>query len=200
MIREPTAPNLNNTTRLILSSAWGSMLSPSEVTKWGHQVSPPYQVGSQSGVIKWVLTGAGASRERANSRGCTPLFICCQRGHSAVATLLLEANANPNTPGDDGASPLYVACQNGHIEAARVLLARLPPTAAGLDLPKASGATALYVAAQKGHAAIVEVLLAAGASVDQTTRAGASALFISSLQVKRALTLTRALTRTPACR
>lgn len=88
----------------------------------------------------------------------------------------------PYRPDSDGATPLYVACQNGRLECVRTLL-RLPPSLAGLNSPKASGATPLYVAAQKGLASVVHELLQAGAEVDTLTHAGASALFVSALQV-----------------
>ena len=40
--------------------------------------------------------------------GTSPLFIASEQGHTGIVSLLLKANANPDSQMDNGASPLFV--------------------------------------------------------------------------------------------
>ena len=136
-----------------------------------------------SAVAQLLLNHGARIDQGIASSGATPLFIACQHGQTAAVEVLLSAKADATLSDGTGATPLYVACQNGHLAAVELLL-RLRPTsdATALDAAKATGATPLYVAAQKGHTAIVRQLLAAGAAVNQCTKAGASPLLVGALQ------------------
>ena len=54
--------------------------------------------------------------------GSSPLFVASQDGQTDIVSLLLNANANPNSQRDDGTSPLYIAGQQGHTDIVSLLL------------------------------------------------------------------------------
>ncbi|WP_275462335.1 ankyrin repeat domain-containing protein [Streptomyces noursei] len=73
-----------------------------------------------------TLLRSGASPEKPNSDGTTPLYLASVQGEAEVARLLLEAGAFPDTEssglGSEG-TPLCAAACWGHIETVRQLLA-----------------------------------------------------------------------------
>ncbi|MFE9097808.1 ankyrin repeat domain-containing protein [Streptomyces sp. NPDC007264] len=73
-----------------------------------------------------TLLRSGASPERRNSDGTTPLYLASVQGEAEVARLLLEAGASPDTessgPGSEG-TPLCAAACWGHAATVRELLA-----------------------------------------------------------------------------
>lgn len=72
-----------------------------------------------------LLLAAGADVQQANDRGWTPLHQAAYRNDSAMATLLLRAEARVDaTAHGDGGTPLAVALFWGHREVADVLAAR----------------------------------------------------------------------------
>ena len=72
-----------------------------------------------------ALLKAGAPVDAPGRYAQTPLYYAAEKGHLAVARLLVERGANVNAEdGFFGASPLQLALQGGHLELARWLLAR----------------------------------------------------------------------------
>jgi ankyrin repeat protein len=112
-----------------------------------------------------ALLRAGASPDRANRRGGTPLMVAKSE---AVARLLLAAGADPNAPMllndrglPGGRTALMGAAWTGSTGMVEALLAH------GADPGRrdAAGWTALRMAAFQRHEAVVRRLLAAGAEV-----------------------------------
>ncbi|MCG7204825.1 ankyrin repeat domain-containing protein [Streptomyces arenae] len=73
-----------------------------------------------------ALLRSGASPERPNRDGATPLYLASVQGEAEIARLLMEAGASPDTessgPGSEG-TPLCAAACWGHTETIRQLLA-----------------------------------------------------------------------------
>lgn len=57
--------------------------------------------------------------DRADFADRTPLYVACQTGHTATATLLLGAGAAVNAVENNGRTPLYVAAAKGQAEVAQ---------------------------------------------------------------------------------
>ena len=56
-----------------------------------------------------VLVEAGAEVDRADTDGCTALFVAAQKGHVEAIRILLDAGADPNRATNTGVTPLAVA-------------------------------------------------------------------------------------------
>jgi ankyrin repeat protein len=95
--------------------------------------------------------------------GGTPLDWAAVRCNAEIATLLLNAGANPNLLNEQGVGPLYLAITNGSSEIARLLLAK----GADPNAPREDGETPLMTAARMGQADVVKLLLARGAKVNE---------------------------------
>ena len=54
--------------------------------------------------------------------GQTPLHLCAIMGHNAIASYLLENNANTAVQDSSGATPLHEAIRYGHLDIAKMLL------------------------------------------------------------------------------
>eukprot|EP01047_Picozoa_sp_COSAG01_P029643 COSAG01_NODE_2039_length_8573_cov_13.642672_1_plen_2500_part_00 len=123
-----------------------------------------------------ALVEAGATVDRPDKNGSTPLFVASHKGHVAAMEVLLGAGAAVDQPTKHGFTPLYVASRKGHVAAMEVLLG----AGAAVDQPDKDGSTPLSVASRKGHVAAMEVLLGAGAAVDQPTKNGCTPLLFAS--------------------
>ncbi|MFE3149479.1 ankyrin repeat domain-containing protein [Streptomyces sp. NPDC059218] len=111
-----------------------------------------------------ALLRRGASPERRNSDGTTPLYLASVQGEADIARVLMEAGASPDTessgPGSEG-TPLCAAACWGHTETVRQLLAH------GAD-PKlredhGTGLSPLDWADNGPHPDTAEILRTAGA-------------------------------------
>ena len=96
------------------------------------------------------------------SGGDTPLIIAATKGHTAIASLLLEAGADVNLAGAWHKTPMVLALEHGHPETAQLLL----DAGADVDLASVDGATALMGASAGGFCAIAKQLLEKGADVN----------------------------------
>ena len=104
--------------------------------------------------------GGQAELEVVSGGGYTALHCAAQEGKDAVATQLVNANANVNAVTAYGSTPLHKAAYNGHAIVADLLLT------AGAN-PKAtdkSGMTPAQVAEQNGQRELAERLRQAEAS------------------------------------
>eukprot|EP00792_Barthelona_sp_PAP020_P007280 TRINITY_DN3132_c0_g4_i1.p1 TRINITY_DN3132_c0_g4~~TRINITY_DN3132_c0_g4_i1.p1 ORF type:complete len:101 (+),score=16.44 TRINITY_DN3132_c0_g4_i1:399-701(+) len=52
----------------------------------------------------------------------SPLYISCQQGHSNVAKILLDHEADVNICKNNGVSPLFVNCEKGYVDIAQMIL------------------------------------------------------------------------------
>ena len=104
--------------------------------------------------------------------GRTALHEAAQRGHTAVAAVLLRggAKAEASTLPPSARTPLMVAAFKGHVAVVELLLKH-----DDVDVNRAdsAGTTPLDSAAKRGHVAVVAALLGAGARTEPT-RAGPS--------------------------
>ena len=166
----------------------------------------------EEGILPAVqeIVNAGASVNKLDQNGNTPLIIVSYFGHIDVLRFLIKAGANVNQAINGGDTPLYMAAQNGHVNVVKALVdaggsvdqadeigttplsiasqqnhvnvvKALVEAGASVDQAKNNGATPLYIAAQNGNIEIVIALLDAGASVNQATDNGATPLFMSAL-------------------
>ncbi|MGW1787732.1 ankyrin repeat domain-containing protein [Streptomyces tubercidicus] len=111
-----------------------------------------------------ALLRRGASPERRNGDGTTPLYLASVQGEAEIARLLMEAGASPDTessgPGSEG-TPLCAAACWGHTETVRQLLEHGADP--NLREDHGTGQSPLDWADNGPHPDTVEVLRAAGA-------------------------------------
>ena len=88
--------------------------------------------------------------------GDTGLHLAAFKRSVPMATLLLEAGADPNIRRDDGEAPLHIAAQEGEPRMVELLIEH----GADLDLENQEGMTPLAVATTNGHGKVVELLKA----------------------------------------
>lgn len=86
------------------------------------------------------------------------LHIASHRGHTAVLSVLLSHNLDPNEPDGSGRPPLHLAATNGHTAVVSLLLSH----GARINATDSLGRTALHWAVLRGHEAVVQVFLDAG--------------------------------------
>lgn len=114
-------------------------------------------------VIKFLIVERS---QNVNARGFyddeTPLGIACQRGHFAVAQLLLEHGANKEIWDKYGWNPLEKASSGGHVAVVRVLLDH----GADVNARDENMNTSLHAASSFRQAAVARVLLERGAEVN----------------------------------
>ncbi|MFV6026714.1 ankyrin repeat domain-containing protein [Streptomyces sp. NPDC056264] len=111
-----------------------------------------------------ALLHSGASPERWNSDGTTPLYLASVQGEAEIARLLMEAGASPGTEssglGSEG-TPLCAAACWGHTETIRQLLVHGADP--NLCEDHGTGRSPLDWANHGRHPDAAEILRAAGA-------------------------------------
>ncbi|MET9103890.1 ankyrin repeat domain-containing protein [Streptomyces antibioticus] len=121
-----------------------------------------------------ALLHRGASPERRNGDGTTPLYLASVQGEAEIARLLMEAGASPDIessgPGSDG-TPLCAAACWGHTETVRQLLAHGADP--NLREDQGTGRAPLEWADGGPHPDTAEVLRAAGAQPSPHRAGGA---------------------------
>ena len=112
----------------------------------------------------------GALEEKDSLLGHASLHVASDKGHAAVVTRLLQANASVATVDRRGYAPLSVASFRGHVAVVTLLL----DANAAIDV-RAEGDTPLALAARRGKADVVALLLARGAVAEPRCEAQARA-------------------------
>ncbi|WP_406410109.1 ankyrin repeat domain-containing protein [Streptomyces halstedii] len=111
-----------------------------------------------------ALLRSGASPERRNSDGTTPLYLASVQGEAEIAGLLMKAGASPDTEssglGSEG-TPLCAAACWGHTATIRQLLAHGADP--NLREDHGTGKSPLDWANNGPHPDAAEILRAAGA-------------------------------------
>ncbi|MEV7075121.1 ankyrin repeat domain-containing protein [Streptomyces sp. NPDC093990] len=112
-----------------------------------------------------ALLRSGASPERRDADGTTPLYLASVQGEAEVAHLLMEAGACPDTesrgPGSEG-TPLCAAACWGHTATVRELLTYGADP--NLREDQGAGWSPLEWADHEPHPDVAEMLRAAGAT------------------------------------
>ncbi len=104
--------------------------------------------------------------------GSTALHLAALEGHSAIARLLLDSQAQVNARGLREETPLHMAMYDGHREMAELLLS----SQADISAQNTAGETPLHIAARKGHRELVALLLEHHADMNAKDRQDATPL------------------------
>lgn len=106
-----------------------------------------------------LLLSHGANILFKGSEGNTALHFCCQKGHVAVAEVLIEGGANKDSKNKNGETPLMIACREKH----EALVGLLIDNCVDCEIRDLKGRTALLHACKSLQINIVKRLLSAGA-------------------------------------
>lgn len=117
------------------------------------------------------LLAQGASVNAPDEQELTPLHVCAQLGHLALAEWLVSEGASLEAEAN-GQVALHYACVHGHLEFAQWLVRE----GADPDCRSDSGAVPLHGACQEGYISVVEWLLKCGAAVSAMDDEGAQPL------------------------
>ena len=128
--------------------------------------------------IVQMLLAAGAPASACNPKSLTPAQVAHEKGHTAVAALLQQAEASPGAALGAAAAvgKAFNLCLSGKdAELSKMLNEGAISASACQTRGMYAGWSLLHAAAMKGHEHIVEVLLAFGASGKLTTPKGKTA-------------------------
>eukprot|EP01064_Diplonema_japonicum_P033345 TRINITY_DN6533_c1_g1_i1.p1 TRINITY_DN6533_c1_g1~~TRINITY_DN6533_c1_g1_i1.p1 ORF type:complete len:314 (+),score=53.65 TRINITY_DN6533_c1_g1_i1:47-988(+) len=101
-----------------------------------------------------ILIAHGASVNRRDGYGFSPLSLASIHGRVAVMKILLSSGADPNIPDLKGRLPLHAACKKGHFDIVQSLIEHGSSTTHCSLL----GETPLAVASGRGFCDIVRIL------------------------------------------
>ena len=111
--------------------------------------------------VAQTLISHGATIDRRDRWGGTPLRDACRGGHMGVARLLLSHGGTLAYTNLEEASVLNILAFSGHSES----LSNYAEVGANVNVTDWDGRTALHVAASAGHKSTVKALIEAGAKV-----------------------------------
>ena len=116
------------------------------------------------------------SIDQKDARGWTALHWAAEKGHLAMARLLLEKGADINAKDDDDETALHRAAWSGYDGVVRLLLEK----GADINAKSCDNETALYSAANFGHKGVIRLLLEKGADINAKDFRGYTALHIAA--------------------
>ena len=174
----------------ICCQLYGGDEAPALVPKGGYT---PLLFAAQSGDAESarLLIGAHANVNDAAPDGASALVVAAHLGNAAVAGVLLDAGADPNTAGA-GYTALHVAATRGDVATVQALLAHHADINArqqqgsptlrvnsghSLDF-RMAGATPYILAARAGYFDVMRVLADKGADTKLTLNDGRTALMV----------------------
>ena len=130
------------------------------------------------GIVKTLLEHGVSINDAENFFNHeTALHAATQKGHLAVANMLLTCGANIDATTYDGKTPLHLAAQNGHTDVVNTLLEH------GANINAVANycrSTPLHLAAKNGHRKVIDTLLTHGANIDATTYDGKTLLHFAA--------------------
>jgi ankyrin repeat protein len=133
------------------------------------------RVGAVTALLAGADAAVAARLAQRDSKGRQPLYVAAEKGHAAVASLLLARGADVEAPREDAKlkfPPLYTAAAGGHLAAVKALVA----AGAKVDCHTPMASTPLMGAAKFGYVDIIEELLRCGADLHATNAGGYTAL------------------------
>ena len=101
-----------------------------------------------------LLLDRGASPDKPNSRGCTPLMSAAIKGHASLVGLLVECGADLTATSPEGWTAFHCACTNNNPGCVETLVR------AGCDMTATDtfGLTGKQTAEKRGCTAVLEYL------------------------------------------
>lgn len=114
------------------------------------------------------LLHAGAPLEARDAQGRSALLRAVAGDHVAVAKILLEAGASPNTQAANRDTPWLLAGALGRAEIIAAMLPRRPD----LSIRNRYGGNALIPACERAHVEAVKLLLTSGIDLDHINDLG----------------------------
>ncbi|XP_076087759.1 uncharacterized protein LOC143058181 [Mytilus galloprovincialis] len=129
-------------------------------------------------IVEFLIVNVKCNVNNTDERGNSPLHKASRRGHTAVAKLLLENNADVSQCNNYKTSALYAACAGGHKDTVELLL----QNNADVNQCPNNGWSTLHAACILGHKDTVELLLQNNADVNQCNRVGESPLHAACIQ------------------
>lgn len=114
-------------------------------------------------VMRLLITAKCGVNIRGGQRQISPLQYAIDANSGPAVTLLLQANADPNSCDINGHSCLHIACENGHVD----LISELLASGATSTVEQIRGKNPLHCAVAWKKAGTVEMLVAAKADVNQ---------------------------------
>ena len=120
-------------------------------------------------MLSLLLAGAPPNARLPGTGGCSALATAAQHGHTEVAKLLGEHQADPNLVDGTGVPPLAWAVQHGHREVTKLLL-QVQADPNGGRQGDLEGAPLLQAIRLHGRTSIAGALLEHGANVAHAER------------------------------
>jgi ankyrin repeat protein/tetratricopeptide (TPR) repeat protein len=136
------------------------------------------ELGEVQIVASMLSSGTGNTNMRYKD-GSNPLLIASQRGHVAVATLLVTSGSTPldcKWVGNGSATPLIIWCEHGNMSMVRLLLSK----GASPNLADVYGSTPLYSAASRNHHHLLPLLYEAHADPNRKRIDGSTAILVAA--------------------
>ncbi len=114
-----------------------------------------------------------------DKNGNTALMGAAEKGHKAVAEILLKKGIDINAHGKDGKTALIVASENNHTQVAELLINQK-----GIDINAhgKDGKTALISAIEQHNKELINDLLKAGADVNVSTKNYGSTALMTAIE------------------
>jgi ankyrin repeat protein len=151
------------------------LTSPNEALFWTVENNQPE-------VAKWIICKQGANVNVKDKYGYTPLHFAAEKGHTAVAELLIKAGADFDAKNDTGDTPLHKAAWKGHTTVVELLI----KASADFDEQDEDGYTPLHNAAYNGHTEVAELLINAGVEFNVQNKHGNTPSHEAALRNKAA--------------